>query len=97
MSPPPHPFLSKTCLPCQPESPSLTLYQNRQNPIVTSQPTRIFSLIAPALAAEALQGLTANRVVGATKGLLSVTNTDVRQAMLTLPPETQQAVGPMFL
>lgn len=64
--------------------------------MVTSQPSRMLAAVAPALAAEALQGQTASRVIGAIRSLMGSTGTDVRAALAALPVEVQQAVVPMF-
>lgn len=68
----------------------------RQNPAVTSQPQKIFVLIAQALEAETLTGVTQPRIIAAAKHLLQVTSLDPAQLLLQLSPETQLTVRNYF-
>lgn len=68
----------------------------RQNPAVTSQAGKVFTLIVQALEAEALQGQISTRIVASAKQLLLGAGLDPAQILQQLSPETQQTVRAYF-
>ena len=56
----------------------------------------MFMYIVQALEAETLQGQTLERVVASAKRLLANAGVDANQLLLSMPPETQQAVRTYF-
>ena len=68
----------------------------RQHPIVMQNAARCFTFIAQALEAETLQGQTAQRIVDATKRLISATGLNAGQLLAGLSPETQATVRAYF-
>lgn len=57
---------------------------------------RCFKYIADALEAETLQGQTAQRIVDASKQLISSAQLDAAQLLASLTPEAQQTVRAFF-
>lgn len=68
----------------------------QQNPAVMQNGARCFKYIADALEAETLQGQTAQRIVDASKQLISSAQLDAAQLLASLTPEAQQTVRAFF-
>lgn len=68
----------------------------RQNPAVISQASKCFVFVAQALEAETLQGVTATRIVAATKNLVQMANLDANSLLASLSPEAQHTVKAFF-
>ncbi|KAK0610440.1 armadillo-type protein [Bombardia bombarda] len=75
----------------------LTELIKNQYPVVVAQAAKVFVFVAQALEADALTGLTAGRVVAATKSLLEATNTNVELLLQQqFSPEAQQLIRGYF-
>ncbi|KAI1000584.1 Importin subunit beta-3 [Podosphaera aphanis] len=70
---------------------------DQQNPIVISQAGKVFTFIAQALGAEALQYSVAARSAAAAKMLLQLAGLDLARTLQQLPVETQQMVQRYFV
>ncbi|KAK4960383.1 importin subunit beta-3 [Elasticomyces elasticus] len=69
---------------------------DRSNPVVMQQAARCFVFVAQALEAETLQGVMAQRIVGAARKLVTDAGLDANQLLAGLPPETQHTVRAFF-
>jgi len=72
------------------------LIDDRQNPAVISQASKIFMYIVEAVQAETLQGNTEKRILESAKHLLASAGLDPAQLLQQMPPETQEIVRKKF-
>jgi hypothetical protein len=68
----------------------------RQNPLIMNNASKIFTYVAQALEADTLQGQTANRVVTATKAMLTAANVNPAPLLQQFSPEAQQTIMTHF-